>query len=268
MPKRIQSPSSINTYKQCPRKYYYSYIKGLKTLPSIHMTRGKIVHAVLDRFFHHQPKGIKWETAEERMKLRIQNLLVDEWKKAKKELSLFSLSQNQEMLYFEESLVFLFSWLSYFNRRLKPLREQMPFEQAFEKLTPILREATHLSDEHAVRGIIDAVEQIENETNIIDYKTSSRCDIDEHRLQLAIYALLYNEVHGKMPTKAGIHFLREQEPKFINVDCELINFAKEEVRLIHEKTVSADIKDYPKTETALCKWTDGKCDFYDYCQRE
>jgi ATP-dependent exoDNAse (exonuclease V) beta subunit len=232
------------------------------------MTRGKIVHSVLDRFFHNKPNEISWETAEERMKLRIQNLLVNEWKKSKKELSLFRLSQSQEMLYFEESLVFLFSWLSYFNKRLKPLREQMTFEQAFAKLTPSLREAVHLSDALAVRGIIDAVEEIENETKIVDYKTSSNCDINEHKLQLAIYALLYNEVHGKMPTKAGIHFLREQEPKFINVDCELIEFAKEEVRLIHEKTASADIKDYPKTETALCKWSEGKCDFYDYCQRE
>jgi ATP-dependent exoDNAse (exonuclease V) beta subunit len=232
------------------------------------MTRGKIVHAVLDRFFHHQPKAITWETAEERMKLRIQNLLVDEWKKSKKELSLFRLSQDQEMLYFEESLVFLFSWLYYFNKRLKPFRDKLEFEQAFEKITPILREATHLSDEYAVRGIIDAVEQIENETNIIDYKTSRSCNLNEHRLQLAIYALLYQEVHGKMPTKAGIHFLREQEPKFISVDRELVEFAKEEVRLIHEKTVSADIKDYPKTETALCRWSEGKCDFYDYCQKE
>ena len=44
---RVQSPSSIITYRQCPRKYYYHYIENLPTKPSIHTIRGKIVHSVL-----------------------------------------------------------------------------------------------------------------------------------------------------------------------------------------------------------------------------
>ena len=48
---RIQSPSSINTHKQCPRKYWYSYVARLPSKPSIHLVRGTIVHAVLEKFF-------------------------------------------------------------------------------------------------------------------------------------------------------------------------------------------------------------------------
>jgi ATP-dependent helicase/DNAse subunit B len=51
MPKRVQSPSSINTYNQCPRKYYYQYILKLPTRPSIHLVRGNIAHSVLEDFF-------------------------------------------------------------------------------------------------------------------------------------------------------------------------------------------------------------------------
>src|SRR3989338_6780202 len=48
---RMQSPSSINTYKQCPRKYFYQYILKLPTKPSICLIRGSIVHEVLEKFF-------------------------------------------------------------------------------------------------------------------------------------------------------------------------------------------------------------------------
>ena len=267
MPRRIQSPSSINTYNKCPRKYYYQYIKGLKTLPSIHMTRGKIVHAVLDRFFNWQPNDINWENSEQEMRLRIQKLLVEEWKKSANVIKIFNLSTAQEMLYFEESLIFLINWLEGFIARLNPLRGST-FQEAFAKLTPILREKGHVSKKHAVRGFIDAIEEFENEISIIDYKTSKNTCLEEHKLQLAIYVLLYSEVHGKMPTKTGIHFLRENKPRFLPVDNELLDFAKREIALVHGKTESSDICDYPKKESILCKWSEGKCDFFDFCQKE
>ena len=47
----MQSPSSINTYKQCPRKHFYQYILNLPTKPSIYLIRGSIVHEVLEKFF-------------------------------------------------------------------------------------------------------------------------------------------------------------------------------------------------------------------------
>ena len=49
--KKVQSPSSIKTYKQCPRKYYYSYILGLEQPPNVHTVRGNIAHSVLEHFF-------------------------------------------------------------------------------------------------------------------------------------------------------------------------------------------------------------------------
>ena len=51
MAKRVESPSSINTFKQCKRKYYYQYIEKLPTLPNIHQVRGNIAHSVLEDFF-------------------------------------------------------------------------------------------------------------------------------------------------------------------------------------------------------------------------
>ena len=84
---------------------------------------------------------------------------------------------------------------------------------------------------------------------------------DAIKLQLAIYSLLYFEKHGKMPTKAGIFFLRHKL-KLVPVDEELLELAKREIELVHAHTSKTEKKeDYHKTINPLCKWNGSKCDF-------
>ena len=47
----LYSPSSILTYKQCPRKFYYQYVEKLPTKKSFALVRGSIVHSVIEDFF-------------------------------------------------------------------------------------------------------------------------------------------------------------------------------------------------------------------------
>ena len=71
-----------------------------------------------------------------------------------------------------------------------------------------------------MQGFIDAIHHLEDEVQIIDYKTNSSLEVkDSIRLQLAIYSLLYFEKHGKMPSKARIFFLRHKL-KLVPVDQE------------------------------------------------
>ena len=118
-----------------------------------------------------------------------------------------------------------------------------------------------------MRGFIDAIQHLEDEVHIIDYKTNSSLEVkDSIRLQLAIYSLLYFEKHGKLPSKAGIFFLRHKL-KLVPVDEELLALAKREIELIHAHTsITANKEDYPKTVTPLCKWNGGQCDFYEVCK--
>ena len=100
----------------------------------------------------------------------------------------------------------------------------------------------------------------------MDYKTSKKAHItDAYKLQLAIYALLYQEEHKKMPDEVGIYFLKDGVEKIITVDDELLKLAKFKIEQIHASTTSDDITDYKKNQTPLCKWSTGQCDFYDYC---
>lgn len=86
-------------------------------------------------------------------------------------------------------------------------------------------------------------------------------------MQLSIYALLYYEKHNKLPDRVGIDFLKWGR-KFIPVNSRMIRFAKDECKLIKSNTRTTDVKDYPKQESKLCKWGEGKnkcCEYYALC---
>jgi len=264
MAKRIQSPSSINTYKMCPRKYYYSYIRELESLPNIHQVRGNIAHAVLDHFFDQDVSSFTMDDFECKLAVAMQNLLLHEWKSAEEKLSALDISNAQRQFYFEETMFMLLNWLSHFVKKAKSHKGSFP--EIFKHMTPE-REKLFISESLQVRGYIDAIENINNELSIMDYKTSNNLDVEHHRLQLAVYCLLYSEQHGRLPDKAGIYFLKDN-PKFINVDKELLDFARKEIVLIHEKTISDDVNDYPKSRSTLCKYTNGQCEYFDVCKKE
>ncbi|MBI4146312.1 PD-(D/E)XK nuclease family protein [Candidatus Woesearchaeota archaeon] len=261
--KRVQSPSSIKTYKQCPRKYYYQYIIKLATTANIHTVRGNITHSVLEHFFDIDTSVITLENAEAHLKLIVQHLLLKEWQNAKQELDKLGLTKDQLIHYFEDTLIMLFNWVELFLSKIS--RKQGSFAERFKKLTP-MRELLFVSENYHAKGIIDAIETAEDgSVRIMDYKTSSSQDLNDHILQLAIYSLLYYDKHGQLPKQVGIYFLKGKE-SIMDVDEKLLELAKKEIAHVHEHTKSEDINHYQKQPSGLCKFSTGQCDFYDTCR--
>ncbi len=259
---RVQSPSSIGCYKQCPRKYYYQYIAQLETKPNVHQVRGNIAHKVLEIFFDQNVSSLTLDSFELGLMEIMQDLLLKEWTKAGTQLKKLGLTQVQIQFYFEDTLLMLLNWLNHFVRNVYHLEGSFP--ERFAKLTPI-REELITSPALQARGIIDAIENYDGQVRLMDYKTSKHSNEEEYRLQLAIYTLLYYEKHGKLPDKAGIYFLKDR-PKFIDVDESLLALARREIELVHQLTQSDHIKGYPRNPSKLCKWSTGQCDFYDACR--
>ena len=262
MAKRVQSPSSIGTYKQCPRKYYYNYIEKLERKANVHQVRGNIAHSALEHFFDIDTSVIDMENYETHLKIAMQHILVNEWKEYKEKWDALGLGEDKEMHYFEETLMMLLKWADMFCKRLQT--KEGTFQERFKALTPI-REMLYVSETHQVQGYIDAIEHHENGVRLIDYKTSSSFNLNKHVLQLGIYSLLYLEKHGHMPTQVGVYFLKDQE-KLMDVDEQLLEMAKKEIQAVHLQTESENIDDYPRKVTGLCKWSTGQCDFYDTCK--
>jgi len=264
---RIQSPSSINTYKQCPRKYFYQYIQELKTKPSIHLIRGKIVHSVLEDFFLVKIENISKSNYDFELKVILYELLNKHWQKASDSLNGLGLDNNDVVFYLEETKQMIQFWLLDFLKKLKKEMKTKSLEEAYAYLKP-QTEVYFKSEEHGVQGYMDAIIDNTDGIQIVDYKTSKRDHIsNEYRLQLAIYAMLYKEKFGELPGKVGIHFLRTVE-KFLDVDKDLVYHAEEECKKIHQNTKSKDIKDYPRFTSPLCKWRTGECDFYESCKKK
>lgn len=267
IPRRIESPSSMNTLKKCPRKYYYNYIAKLPTAPNINQTRGKIVHSVAERFFDMPIEGVSWNTADNLFRFRVQQLLLEEWTKAQAEITSLVSSNDARISLFEETLMMLLDWTVKISSKLSSFKkadETISAEQAFVLLRPI-REQEFISNNWWVRGFIDAIERsADGKIRIVDYKTNANQDFDEHLLQLSVYALLYFEKHGILPDETGISFMRGEEV-FIPVNQSLVESAKREILEIHKQTQHSNKESYPMKPSRLCKWSTGKCDFYDLC---
>ena len=251
MANRRESPSSINTFKQCKRKYYYQYIEKIPTLSNIHQVRGNIAHSALEDFYTIDISSFTDENYEMKFKAAIQKLCFFQWQHYKKRLDDLQLSKDQERFYFEETMLMLINWVNHFIKDFTKMKteENLSIEDTFTKIAP-LRELEYKSEKQNVRGFIDAIQNIK----------------DSIRLQLGIYALLYYETHGVTPSKVGIFFLRHKL-KMINVDEDLLELARREIELIHAHTgITTNQVDYPQNVTPLCKWRTGQCDFYGVCK--
>lgn len=263
MAKRVESASSINTFFQCNRKYYYQYIEKLPTKPSIHTVRGNIAHSTLENFYALDVS--KFQNYEKDFKMAIQRIFLEQWGIYKDELYALQLTQKELETYFEETLMMLMNWCSHFLREFKE-KFLVSIEETFNNIKPIT-EAEYNSDILSVRGFIDAIRCEGDEIHIIDYKTNSTSEIkDSIKLQLGIYSLLYQEKHGKTPDKVGIFFLKDKL-YLLPVDQALLQRAKDAIFIVHAQSSRTENKgDYQKNITPLCKWKTGQCDFYSVCK--
>ncbi|MBS3168697.1 PD-(D/E)XK nuclease family protein [Candidatus Woesearchaeota archaeon] len=262
---RLESPSSINTFKQCKRKYYYTYKLELPRKDSIATLTGKAVHDSLENFFKIDIGNINKNNYNTLLRHELMGLFNNSWTKALPNLLNLQIDKETIRNYYQDCFQMLNNFINDFLSTLSSIINGSSFQEAFNKLKP-KTEVYFQSDQHQVRGYIDAILNFNNEIYIIDYKTSSRDDVsEEYELQLAIYALMFKEKHNKLPDKLGLHFLRHGTKKFLEVTPDLVEKAKRECELIQLKTTSDNIDDYEKNPGPLCKWRNGQCDFYDVC---
>jgi len=266
--KRMQSPSSMNTYFQCPRKYFFIYKLRMPTSPSIHLVRGSAAHSALESLFTLLPEVIS-ENYHENLKVIVTELLKKYWSESKEKFDELNMSDQELDSYFEETKMMVVNHVNVLAKRIEAQMEKgLSFPDAFRKITP-LTEKEYLSWDYYVKGFIDVIENPDGAVRLMDYKTSKRAHMTpQYKLQLAIYALLYELKHKVRPEEVGIYFIKHTDPQAeqtLKVDDELISHAKFKIEQIHASTESDNLVDYPKNETPLCKWSTGQCDFYDYC---
>jgi len=264
---RIESPSSINLYRQCPRRYYYAYIEKLPTKENIYTSRGGIVHKTLEQFFQTNTVLLTEENYDIVLKVVLMNLFNSYWKESQPKI-LELLEHNPLIMnhYYYETMAMIDNWFKAF---LEKFRQQLPgknVQEAFLAVKPET-EQRFVSDFYQVQGYVDAVYEDEKGVTLLDYKTSRKDSInEEYKLQLGVYALLYRENKKVIPKRAGIQFLGDGKTSYLEVDEPLILRAEFACREMQEHTKSKEKQDYPKKPGKLCKYSGGQCDFYETCR--
>src|SRR3989344_6726125 len=153
MAKRLESPSSINTFKQCPRKYHYQYVQKLPTKANIHQIRGNIAHSTLESFYDLDLESFEPENYALKFKEAAQRLFMYHWKIYKPKLKQLNLNPDQEKFYFEETMLMLMNWTNQFIDKIAQVlkEKKISIQEAFLQLTPI-REQEYTSEKLGVHG--------------------------------------------------------------------------------------------------------------------
>ncbi len=241
--KRILSPSAILSYKKdaqfrwgCPRKFYLRYVRKLKTKPKMCFIVGQVVHQAAEAFVReYTPEFLEAPYADARRRIldRVDFL----WNSRILEIQTLCGHRDEAEGQLVEARKMALNWLHQFIREMSSGR------------SPPEPEKRLVSQLHGAQGIVDARYSREF-VEIRDYKTSKYQDISpDIKLQLAIYALLEQEVNGKLPDRVSVHFLKfpssKDNPKIFKPTQELVDWAAEEIRRMHELTRSEREEDYP-----------------------
>lgn len=262
---KIQSPSSINLYRQCPRKYYYKHIEQVPEKANLQQIRGKIVHKVLEDIYDLHTDPIPEDSFLITLRVVLHEHFKNEWNANADKLAEAEVSENEITACYEETKIMINNFFQYISEKIRELVSQgISPKIAFQLIKP-KREVLLKSPIHHVKGYVDAICEDNGKTMILDYKTSKRFEISEdYKLQLAIYSLLFEEAYHT-PHEIGVLFLKHGRELRMNVDSRMIEWAKEECLKTHINTQSKDKKDYPKKPSYLCKWNDGRCPYYNLC---
>ena len=248
--KRWQSPTSINSYLYCPRKFYLSKIAKLKQKPSIHLIRGNAVHSAIEKFYKHRINRCANMDYTELRQI-VADLFRGEWENKKDDFKTLDLAIDEIDFFYIDSQKMMLNFLDDFIR-----------DRGFEKPDPVI-EKTLFSHKYLLLARLDKIEKHALPHYVEDFKTSKSIEITpEIKRQMGICALLYEEVYKKKPV-LGVNFLKFRNGKrIVNISDDYIDKIKSLILEVHTRTQSEHIKDYPCT----CGWCNKNYDVDSLCQ--
>jgi len=219
------SASAINTYLDCPLKFYFSVIKGIDEEDTVsetleHDTFGTILHRVME--LSYKPFCGKTVTAD-LLKLAAEGKNMTETIQAAFAKDFFHTDRPQPLvgqsyLYGETIRKYACKILEY-DRKLTPFR-YIDSEKLFHN-------AIELPDGRKIRikGFIDRIDNVNDTVRIIDYKSGkpssltfgtmeSLFDMTEKErkkaiMQVFLYAWIYSQEAGNKQIQPAVYYTRE-----------------------------------------------------------
>jgi len=267
------SPSAIATYYNCPRKFFYIYIRKIPVKPTSAMVRGTITHKVLDHFFNYvniaDIKENDWQILWKRFKKVLFSLLDTEWKQIGKDYANCYTTDKKKNEDFEETKRFLDFYaakLSFsLSDKLMTLDKNSKwFEKELKTFFYPKDRELRLTLENNISGVIDKTLSLFGKgIAIVDYKTS-KCPLPHfipksHLKQGKAYAYLWREKFDELPKHISFYYLRTGESVYYPITEGDVEEIKQDIKEIRtKKPVPVE---FPKNKTKLCDY----CDFKVFC---
>jgi len=263
------SPSSINAFYYCPRKWYKTYVEGIRGPDTIHTIRGKAVHKACEDIFDKEfmeTIPYKVQEAVPILKEKIINIFEEEWNTYEKELEAIELNNDEINNVYTASATALQDFI---DRKINAALVLMDkgkakrFRTAFKKIAPKFKELWIDNRTYNVGGFVDAVEKdsYSDDIALIDYKTSLRHGemlTADYRRQLALYALMYHDKYKVKPRYVGIHYLLDNSTILLEVTEELEQYAIDTINDVRSKIQEWDVDEEKYPDVCRFKRSDGK----------
>ncbi|MBD3271275.1 MAG: Dna2/Cas4 domain-containing protein [Elusimicrobia bacterium] len=225
--------SKMQTYRECPYRYYLSYVERWHAPPTPHSSLGHSIHKTLERF--HQVNGTSMED--------LMQAYTECW-----EHEGFS-DPTEEMLFYERGEHIL---RNYYEQNSKRTSRILAMEKDF---SIDLKFCT-------LRGIIDRIDRLPDGTiELIDYKTHKQMWKNKairNDLQLTIYKYACSRALGLQPGTLSYYFLSHNKKvsttRDKNDERMMLSMLKETAGKINRQEYQPRFK--------FC-W---KCDFKERCR--
>ena len=246
-PRNQFSFSRVKSFHQCPLRYRYRYLKGLKEVfRSIESYLGNVVHDVLEWLYDEREK-----TESPSLEAALQ-ILADRWTAGfNDEITVIRCSDHADAY-----LVTGREMLERFHRGA--FRKDRSRTVALEQ-----RLSFKLSDEIVFTGFADRIGRTETgRLFVVDYKTSKKeGDSSEFSegLQAPLYAACAMRHNDEEEALAGYHYLRHESTRWQSVDAAR---ARQLLDRFHELAVGVNsATEFEPRPGILCAW----CGFNAIC---
>lgn len=255
------SPSSVKTYEQCPRKYYYNYIEKLPKKDFTHLHLGSFCHDVLEQFHIVLPDTDIICTNEDggsceiydrdcscvHVYRKLMNQIFPKRKKILAEKKEIILPKKQLM----DAQIMIKNYID--NLEIGVVNGILYNERKF---------TFALTDKYMANGIMDRIDKRDGIYHLIDYKTNKSAKYMEP-FQLYVYGLAlstYDDIDNDVDEiYASYQMLRlNRELKY-----KITRFEMDECKrkLIEFGDRITDDQKWIMKASPLCNW----CDYKDIC---
>jgi len=188
LPREYISYNQIRLYQDCPKKFYYHYIKDIKAPINEKTFVGVIFHKTIEEYFKNKINGKILEREEV---IEIFNSNFYEEKENSEVVWLTSIEKNKQ-----RGILFVNYFLNNIAERIEPLMVEEDIEVYSSEL------------EVNIKGIIDLIEK---DFSITDFKTTtskwSNSRVNKSYLQMMIYRYILKEKFNFIPKELKFEIL-------------------------------------------------------------